>query len=42
MLNGNLVAEKENFKGKKYKLTFNIPALSGVFLKKNIKDIRLD
>ena len=42
MLNGKLIAEKENFKGKKYKLTFNIPALSGVFLKKNIKDIRLD
>jgi len=42
MTNGKVVAEKENFKGKKYKLTINLPALSGVFLKKSKKEIRLD
>jgi 1,4-alpha-glucan branching enzyme len=40
--NGCLKAEKEEFKGKKYKLTLKIPALSGVFLSKKSKDIRLD
>lgn len=40
--NGNLVATKQNFKGKDYKLTIKIPALSGVFLSKKSKEIRLD
>ena len=30
------------YKGKKYKLTMTIPALSGVFLSKKSKEIRLD
>ena len=37
-----LKAVEENFKGKKYKLTIKIPALSGVFLKKKSKAVRLD
>jgi len=40
--NGVLKAEKENYRGKKYKLTLTIPALSGVFLSKKSVDIRLD
>ena len=40
--NGTLKAEKEDFKGKKYKLTIKIPAFSGIFLKKKSKEIRLD
>ena len=42
MTNGTLKAKKESFKGKDYKLTIKIPALSGVFLKKKTKEIRLD
>ena len=42
LTNGTLRAEKENYKGKKYKLTMKIPALSGVYLRKKSKDIRLD
>lgn len=40
--NGDVKAEKEDYKGKKYKLTIKIPALSGVFLKKKYREIRLD
>lgn len=40
--NGDLVATKQDYKGKKYKLTIKIPALSGVFLNKKSKEIRLD
>ena len=40
--NIDLVATKQNFKGKNYKLTIKIPALSGVFLSKKSKEIRLD
>lgn len=40
--NIDLVATKQNFKGKDYKLTIKIPALSGVFLSKKSKEIRLD
>ena len=40
--NGRLKAVREDFKGKKYKLSLTIPALSGVFLSKKSKDIRLD
>ena len=40
--NGRLTAEKSHFKGKNYKLTIKIPALSGVFLEKKSVDIRLD
>jgi len=40
--NENLVAKEESFKGKKYKLKIVIPALSGVFLKRKFKEIRLD
>jgi 1,4-alpha-glucan branching enzyme len=40
--NGELRAEKEPYRGKKYKLTMTIPALSGVFLSKKSKEIRLD
>ena len=40
--NGTLKAEKTSFKGKDYKLTIKIPALSGVFLRKKSKEIRLD
>ena len=40
--NGVLHAEKEEYRGRKYKLTFTIPALSGVFLSKKSKEIRLD
>ena len=35
--NGTLKAEKTSFKGKDYKLTIKIPALSAVFLKKKSK-----
>lgn len=42
LTNGTLKAEKEEFRGKKYKLTMKIPALSGVYLCKKSKDIRLD
>ena len=37
--NDKLKAELEEFKGKKYKLTIKIPALSGVFLKKKSKAV---
>lgn len=40
--NGLLTAKKENFRGKDYKLTITIPALSGVFLSKKSKEIRID
>lgn len=40
--NGVVVAEKQEFKGRKYKLTIRIPALSGVFLSKKSNEIRLD
>ena len=40
--NGVLYAEKEEYRGKNYKLTFTIPALSGVFLSKKSKEIRLN
>lgn len=40
--NGKLTAEKCNYSGKDYKLTMTIPALSGVFLTKKSKDIRID
>ena len=39
--NGKLKATKEQFRGKKYKLSMTIPAFSGVFLRKKSKDIRL-
>lgn len=42
LTNGCLKAEKEKFKGKDYKLTIKIPALSGVFLEKKSREIRLD
>ena len=42
IVNGTLKAEKEEFRGKKYKLTLTIPAFSGIFLSKKSKDIRLD
>ena len=42
MVNGTVKAENESFKGKKHKLTIKIPALSGVFLKKKSKAVRLD
>jgi len=35
--NGKVIAENESCKGKKYKLTITIPALSGVFLKSKNK-----
>lgn len=40
--NGEVVAEKTKYKGKNYKLTIKIPALSGVFLRKKTVEIRLD
>ena len=40
--NGVIKAEKTSYKGKDYKLTITIPALSGVFLIKKSKEIRLD
>ena len=40
--NGEVVAEKTKYKGKDYKLTIKIPALSGVFLRKKTVEIRLD
>ena len=40
--NGKLKAEKENYRGKTHKLTFTIPAFSGIFLSKKSIDIRLD
>ena len=42
MTNGRVKAEKESFKGKDYKLTIKIPALSGVFLRKKSKAVWLD
>lgn len=42
MTNGTVKAESESYKGRKYKLTIKIPALSGVFLKKKSKAVRLD
>ena len=42
MINGCVKAEKEDYRGKKYNLTIKIPALSGVFLKKKSKAVRLD
>ena len=38
----NIKASKENYKGRNYKLTVTLPALSGVFFSKKSKDIRLD
>ena len=40
--NGVVKAEKTPYRGKDYKLTIKIPALSGLFLKKKSKEIRLD
>ena len=40
--NGVIKATEEKCKGKKYKLTIKIPALSGVFLKSTSKQIRVD
>ena len=40
--NGKLKAVKEEFKGKKYKLNITIPALSGIYLSKKTKNLRLD
>ena len=40
--NGKLKAVKEDFKGKKYKLDITIPALSGIYLSKKSKKVRLD
>ncbi|MDY5676410.1 MAG: 1,4-alpha-glucan branching protein GlgB [Eubacteriales bacterium] len=40
--NGDMVATRQDYRGKKYKLTIKIPALSGVFLNKKSKEIRLD
>lgn len=40
--NGRLSAEHCSYRGKDYKLTLTIPALSGVFLSKKSKDIRID
>ena len=39
--NGVVRAEKTPYRGKDYKLTIKIPALSGLFLKKKSKEIRL-
>lgn len=40
--NGEVKASKEKCKGKEYKLTITIPAMSGIFLKKKSKEVRLD
>ena len=40
--NGILHASKEDWNGKKYKLTITIPAHSGLILKKKSKELRLD
>ncbi|MGN0961210.1 MAG: 1,4-alpha-glucan branching protein GlgB [Christensenellales bacterium] len=40
--NGKVTAVKENYRGKNYKLTITIPALSGVFLSRKTKDLRID
>ena len=40
--NGRVKARKEKCKGKDYKLTITVPAMSGVFLKKKSKEVRLD
>ena len=40
--NGEVKAKKEKYKGKEYKLTITIPAMSGIFLKKKSKEVRLD
>ena len=40
--NGDMVATRQDYRGKKYKITIKIPALSGVFLNKKSKEIRLD
>ena len=40
--NGKIKAVKESFRGKDYKLSIKVPALSGVFLKNKSKTIRLD
>ena len=40
--NGEVIAEKTKYKGKNYKLTIKIPALSGVLLRKKTVEIRLD
>lgn len=40
--NGDMVATRQDYRGKKYKLTIKIPALSGVFLNKKSREIRLD
>ena len=42
IINGRLTANKEQYRGKDYKLTITIPAFSGVFLSKKSKDIRID
>ncbi len=39
--NGKLKAKKTNYRNKNYKLTINIPAMSGIFLKKKSKEVRL-
>lgn len=39
--NGRVKAVKEKCKGKDYKLTIKIPAMSGIFLRKKSKEIRL-
>lgn len=39
--NGRIKAIKEKCKGKDYKLTIKIPAMSGIFLRKKSKEIRL-
>ena len=41
ILNGIVKAQKTKYKGKDYKLTIKIPALSGVFLRRKNKKIRL-
>ncbi len=41
IINGILHAEKTNYNNREYKLTMKIPALSGVFLKRKNKRIRL-
>ncbi len=41
ILNGIVRAERQKYNGRDYKLTIKIPALSGVFLKRKNKKIRL-
>ncbi len=42
LTNGTVQAEHTKFKGREYKMSIKIPALSGVFLIKNSKELRLD